>query len=166
MPILGEKLRFNRANLDRVPDTTGVYALYVDGEVAYYGAAGGRATIRSRLAEHLVGSSQPSRGSAHQFSFEITKFPLSRECALLEEHKRQTWRLPAYNVRPRAVVRGASRIEADEVLQCVVAEMRHTPAGRLEAAGLVDADDTSEVAEAAKLPVGTSLPLVASLTAT
>lgn len=131
MPILGEKLRFNRSNVALVPDTTGVYALYVDGEIAYYGAAGGRATIRSRLAEHLVGSSKPGRSRAHQFSFEITRYPLSRECALLEEHKRQKWCLPVYNARERPAARGASAIEADEVLQCVVAEIRRPAPARL-----------------------------------
>lgn len=126
MPILGEKRRFNRANVELAPDATGVYALYVDGEVAYYGAAGGRETIRSRLAEHLVGCTQPGRASARQFSFEITRFALSRECALLEEHKRQRWRLPPYNIRPRAIPLASrpSLIEADEVLRSMVAEIR------------------------------------------
>jgi hypothetical protein len=126
MPILGERHRLNRENVSRAPNTSGVYALYVDGEIAYYGAAGGRDTIRSRLAEHLIGWTQPGRAAARQFSFEVTRFPLSRECALLEEHKRQRWRLPTYNVRPRptATSRPPSAIEADEVLRSIVAEIR------------------------------------------
>ena len=149
MPILGEKHRLNRQNVDLVPDTTGVYALYVDGEVAYYGAAGGRDTIRSRLAEHLIGCTQPGRRWARQFSFEVTRFPLSRECALLEEHKRQRWRLPTYNVRPRPTPssRPSSAIEADEVLRSVVAELRRPLARRSRPP--LDARDGERVLDAA-----------------
>lgn len=149
MPILGEKHRLNRENVSLAPDTSGVYALYVDGEVAYYGAAGGRETIRSRLAEHLIGWTQPGRKWARQFSFEVTRFPLSRECALLEEHKRQRWRLPTYNVRPRPITstRPTSAVEADEVLRSIVAELRRPLARRSRPR--VDAREIKHVLDAA-----------------
>jgi hypothetical protein len=38
------------------------------------------------------------RRRAKLFSYEVTRYPLSRERALLEEYRRTTWRLPEYNV--------------------------------------------------------------------
>lgn len=154
MPILGERQRLNRENVDRVPETTGVYALYIDGEIAYYGAAGGRETIRSRLAEHLFGYTQPGRASARHFSFESTRYPLSRECALLEEHKRQKWCLPTYNVRPPPLrgTRRPSQIEADEVLLSVVAELRRPAARQLTNRTPPKVSDV-EVAETPDVPL-------------
>ncbi|HEX6142629.1 MAG TPA: hypothetical protein VFZ01_07930 [Geminicoccaceae bacterium] len=97
MPIFGQKRRFTRKNVEAAPDEAGVYALLAEGEVAYYGSTRGDETIKSRLSEHLWGRQEPGRGKIKMFSFEVTRFPLSRECALLEEHKRNNWRLPAYN---------------------------------------------------------------------
>jgi hypothetical protein len=97
MPILGEKHRFTRSNVELAPNAPGVYALYVGDEVAFYGAAGAGETIRSRLSEHLGGRQAPGRDAARAFSYEVTRFPMSRERALLEEHRRRTWRLPDYN---------------------------------------------------------------------
>jgi hypothetical protein len=99
MPIYGEKHRFTRKNVELAPNAPGVYALYSDTEVAFYGAAGGGETIRARLTEHLWGRQTPGRSDAKLFSYEVTRFPLSRERALLEEHRRTTWRLPPYNQR-------------------------------------------------------------------
>lgn len=98
MPINGSQQRFTRKNVELVPDAPGVYALFENGEVAYYGRAeGGSDTIRSRLGEHLAGRQAPGRIKAKLFSFEVTRYPMSRERALLEEHKRNTWRLPEFN---------------------------------------------------------------------
>jgi excinuclease UvrABC nuclease subunit len=98
MPINGDKHRFTRKNVDLVPEAPGVYALFDESEVAFYGRAhGGSDTIRARLGEHLAGRQAPGRVRAKLFSFEVTQYPLSRERALLEEHKRNTWRLPEFN---------------------------------------------------------------------
>ena len=101
MPIFGQKKRFTRKNVEAAPDQPGVYALLTEDEVAYYGSTRGDETIRSRLSEHLWGQQAPGRDQIRLFSVEVTRFPLSRECALLEEHKRNNWRLPIYN-RPAA----------------------------------------------------------------
>lgn len=97
MPILEQKRRFNRKNVEQAPERPGVYALYTEDGVAYYGVAGRGETIRSRLADHLSGRAAPGRSSAKYFNFEVTRFPLSRECALLEEHRRSTWAVPPFN---------------------------------------------------------------------
>lgn len=97
MPIRAEKHRFTRKNVDLTPEQPGVYALYADDGVAYYGAARPGDTLRSRLAAHLQGQQEPGRGAAKLFNFEVTLFPMSRESALLEEHRRAKWRLPPYN---------------------------------------------------------------------
>jgi hypothetical protein len=103
MPIFADRHRFTRKNVDAAPDEPGVYALITEGEVTYYGSTRGKETIRSRLNEHLWGQQEPGQGKVKLFSYEVTRFPLARECALLEEHKRNNWRLPVYN-RPRRPV--------------------------------------------------------------
>jgi len=97
MPIRAERQRFTRKNVELAPEQPGVYALYTDEGVAYYGAARTGETLRSRLVAHLQGQQAPGRGAAKSFNFEVTQFPMSRESALLEEHKRSQWRLPPYN---------------------------------------------------------------------
>lgn len=97
MPIRAERRPFTRQNVDLTPEQPGVYALYTDEGVAYYGAARPGETLRSRLAAHLQGQHAPSHGAAKLFNFEVTRFPMSRESALLEEHRRSKSRLPPYN---------------------------------------------------------------------
>ena len=98
MPIIGDKHPFTLQNVELAPDAPGVYALFDEAEVAYYGSAqGGSDTIRARLGDHLAGRQEPGRIRAKLFSFEVTRYPLSRARALLEEHQRATWRLPEFN---------------------------------------------------------------------
>ena len=107
MPINGDKHPFTRRNVELVPDAPGVYALFDEAEVAYYGSAqGGSDTIRARLGDHLAGRQAPGRVKAKLFSFEVTHYPLTRERALLEEHKRSTRQLPEFNAS-RGERRGA-----------------------------------------------------------
>jgi hypothetical protein len=101
MPMTGEKHRFSRKNVELVaPDLPGVYALYAEDGVAFYGAARGEETIRSCLVEHLWGRQRPGRDEARTFSFEITRFAMARATALLDEHRRGSRRLPRYNEPP------------------------------------------------------------------
>jgi hypothetical protein len=101
MPMNGEKHRFSRKNVELLaPEVPGVYALYVDDGVAFYGAARGDETIRSCLVEHLWGRQLPGRDEAKAFSFETTRFAMARAMALLDEHRRVSRRLPRYNEPP------------------------------------------------------------------
>jgi hypothetical protein len=97
MPIKGEKHPLNRKNVDLAPASSGVYALFTEHEVTYYGAARQGETIRDRLGRHLSGQHPPGRAGATAFSYEITGYPKSRESALLEEHRRSNQRLPRFN---------------------------------------------------------------------
>jgi hypothetical protein len=99
MPITAEKHPFSRIHVERAPDASGVYAILVGGEIAYYGAAlGGRDTIRRRLIEHLTGRRAPGPSSATAFLCEATGYPKTRACALFEEHRRNARRLPLFNM--------------------------------------------------------------------
>jgi hypothetical protein len=101
MPMTGEKHRFSRKNVELMaPELPGVYALYAEDGVAFYGAARGEETIRSCLVEHLWGRQRPGRDEARAFSFEITRFAMARATALLDEHRRASRRLPRYNEPP------------------------------------------------------------------
>jgi hypothetical protein len=101
MPMTGEKHRFSRKNVELLaPEVPGVYALYADDGVAFYGAARGDETIRSCLVEHLWGRQLPGRDEAEAFSFETTRFAMARATALLDEHRRVSRRLPRYNEPP------------------------------------------------------------------
>jgi hypothetical protein len=53
-------IAFTEMNIKRAPARAGIYALYGDGEVIYYGhAPGGHATIQSRLKDHIAGHDSP-----------------------------------------------------------------------------------------------------------
>lgn len=97
MPIQGEKHRLNRKNVDMAPAAEGVYALFADEELTYYGAAGRGETIRDRLVGHLAGGREQGRPSITTFSYEITSYPMSREAALLEEYRRKNRSMPRFN---------------------------------------------------------------------
>jgi hypothetical protein len=99
MPITAEKHPFARIHVERAPEASGVYAILVGGDVVYYGAAlGGRDTIRRRLIEHLTGRRAPDPSIGTAFLYEATGYPKTRACALLEEHRRSTRRLPLFNM--------------------------------------------------------------------
>lgn len=131
MPILGDRHKFTRANVELAPNAPGVYALFAGDEVAFYGAAAEGETIRSRLTEHLGGRQPPGRGAARLFSYEVTRFPMSRERALLEEHRRQNWRLPRYNQGADARSAGLLRVrqpDGEAATPPVVNPVRAEPA--------------------------------------
>lgn len=115
MPINGDKHRFTARNVELAPEEPGVYALFDERDVAYYGRAeGGRDTIRARLGDHFAGRQPPGRVKTKLFSFEVTRYPMSRERALLEEYRRHTWRLPEFNARAlQAVARALGPGAAD-----------------------------------------------------
>lgn len=82
------RYRFARIVIAGAPEDAGVYALWEEEELVYYG----RGAIRSRLMEHFE-----ARVRATHYSWELCKDPAAREAELLREHERTFGRLPRYN---------------------------------------------------------------------
>ena len=72
--------------VEDAPNTRGVFALWANDELVYLGhAAGGVATIRSRLFEQLakLAADDPKRPT--HYSWELCSNPAEREKQLMEE---------------------------------------------------------------------------------
>lgn len=81
------------------PEAPGVYALWKEGQVIYYGRAssGEGATIKSCLIEHISGMRGASTRGATHYSWEITRVPAAREVELLSEFWSSFRRFPVGN---------------------------------------------------------------------
>jgi len=86
------RYKLHRIVLAGAPNEPGVYALWQDDELIYYGRAFGGATIRSRLMEHY----EKQIGATH-YSWEISREPASRERELLLQYQETFGRLPRLN---------------------------------------------------------------------
>ena len=82
------RYRFSRIVISGAPDDIGIYALWEEDELVYYG----RGAIRTRLLQHFE-----RRERATHYSWELCKDPAEREAALLSEHERAFGRPPRYN---------------------------------------------------------------------
>lgn len=93
-------IAFTEMNIKRAPPSAGIYALYRDGEVIYYGhAVGGETTIQSRLKDHIAGRDSPCTRGAMAFSWEACPDPESRAVGLIATFER------LHNIMPRCNVR-------------------------------------------------------------
>ena len=97
MSIKHPNLPFTAPLVAAAPDTCGVFALWQDGAIVYYGkASSGAATIRSALDAHLKGRSfhadKPTR-----CSWEIPEDPELRYAELLCEFEHAHQRMPRWN---------------------------------------------------------------------
>jgi hypothetical protein len=80
------------------PDAPGVYALWREGQVIYYGRASGEdATIKSCLIEHISGTRGATTRGATHYSWEITRISAAREVELLSEFWSSFRRFPIGN---------------------------------------------------------------------
>jgi hypothetical protein len=95
-------IAFTEMNIKRAPSASGIYALYRDGEVIYYGHAAGKATIQSRLKEDIAGRGAPGTRNAVSFTWEACIDPEDREAALLAEFQKVYSSLPLCNASPRS----------------------------------------------------------------
>ena len=84
------RYRFARTVLQGAPDEPGVYALWEDDELVYYGRA---QRLRTTLLERLA----KDTASTH-YGWEICAHPAAREAELLAEHERRYGRRPRHNV--------------------------------------------------------------------
>ena len=102
MPIASPRYAFNAIMVSGAPPDPGVFALWQDEELIYYGRALGQgATIQSRLREHLEQGAHCTAGATH-YGWEITNNPRAREGELLREHENFHGRLPRCNVKAAA----------------------------------------------------------------
>ena len=81
------------------PPDPGVFALWENDELIYYGRAlGDGATIQSCLRAHLDGGN-PCTARVTHYGWEITSNPRLRELELLREHQRAHGSLPRCNAK-------------------------------------------------------------------
>ena len=100
MPIGGDKYEFSQKNVDGSPAQAGVYALYDNLQISYYGRAqGDTVTIRSRLQSHKAGRDGVCTQGATHYRREPTSTPIAREKELLDEYKTSNGKLPRCNER-------------------------------------------------------------------
>ena len=78
------------------PADPGVFALWENDEIIYYGHTRGPSTIQSCLREHL-GRGNHCTGGATHYGWEISANPPVRELELLREFVRANKKLPRCN---------------------------------------------------------------------
>ena len=96
MPISTQAYWFTEDGIRNAPQAQGVYALYRNKDVIYYGSS---ENIQRRLRQHLQGHDGPCTQSAEYFNAEVTAYPLRREKELLDEYEAVHGRLPLCNDR-------------------------------------------------------------------
>jgi hypothetical protein len=97
MPIASPRYAFNATMIAGAPPDPGVFALWENDELIYYGRAlGNGATIQSRLREQLATGANGTAGATH-YGWEIAASPRVREAELLREFQRSHGRLPRCN---------------------------------------------------------------------
>lgn len=85
-------------NVRRAPADRGVYVLWNDDELIYYGfALGGDVTIRSSVKDHRLGLFGSCTARATHFSWEVCRDPIRREAELLREYRVSHKTLPRCN---------------------------------------------------------------------
>ena len=97
MPIASPRYAFTKVMVSGAPSDPGVFALWENDELIYYGHARGESvTIQSCLKEQLKGANGCTRGATH-YGWEISANPPLREAELLREFERAHKRLPRCN---------------------------------------------------------------------
>jgi hypothetical protein len=97
MPIASPRYALTQTMIAGAPADPGVYALWENEELIYYGhARGDRATIQSCLKQHLGGSNSCTAHATH-YGWEISANPPVREAELVREFERAHKRGPRCN---------------------------------------------------------------------
>ena len=95
MPIQGEQYPFTKDGIGKATNEPGVYALFQDTQLIYYGRA--QDSVRSRLQSHLRGNEGRSTQAATDYQCEVTSNSVTRERELLDEFQKQHGGLPECN---------------------------------------------------------------------
>jgi hypothetical protein len=97
MPIASPRYALTKTMVAGAPADPGVYAVWENEELIYYGhARGDSETIQSCLKQHLGGSNSCTARATH-YGWEISANPPAREADLVREFERQNKRLPRCN---------------------------------------------------------------------
>jgi hypothetical protein len=97
-PVHTKLWRFLEAIIDVAPETSGVYALWKNAQLIYYGRAeGDAASIRACLFEHLRGQRSKCTAEATHYSWELAMHPAGREGELLSDYWSAYSRFPSCN---------------------------------------------------------------------
>ena len=100
MPIASPRYALTRTMVSGAPADPGVYALWENDELIYYGhARGAGATIQSCLRQHLSGTNSCTARATH-YGWEISANPPAREAELLREYETRHKRIPRCNSNP------------------------------------------------------------------
>ena len=97
MPIASPRYALTQIMVSGAPNDPGVFALWENEELIYYGHARGESvTIQSSLKEHLTRGNGCTARATH-YGWEISANPPLREAELLREFERTHKRLPRCN---------------------------------------------------------------------
>jgi hypothetical protein len=97
MPIASPRYAFTPTMVSGAPNDPGVFALWENDELIYYGhARGDSLTIQSELRRHLERADGCTAQATH-YGWEIAANPPAREAELLREFQRAHRRLPRCN---------------------------------------------------------------------
>ena len=95
MPIMGPKRLFEFLFISEVPDRPGVYALWTDSQIIFYGKSS--ESIRQTLQTYKSGKQGWCGFNAEYFQYEVTDYPDTRVTELLNEYHRNNGCLPQCN---------------------------------------------------------------------
>ncbi len=103
---LGEKLfSATHANLESLPEQSGVFTLYEEGQMIFIGRADGSGhTLRSVVLDHKEGRIGPCTQRFDHYTREATTNVALRYRELLQRHARKYHRFPKCNDRRRGLV--------------------------------------------------------------
>jgi hypothetical protein len=97
MPIASPRYALTQTTVAGAPADPGVYALWENQELIYYGRARGEsATIQSCLRQHLARGNHCTARATH-YAWEISANPSAREAELLREFEGMHKRRPRCN---------------------------------------------------------------------
>ena len=100
MPIANRHWTFSSLVVSGAPTEPGVYALFEDEEIVYYGCAQQGSTIQSALNELLTRVRSGQGGClqhVNRYTWEISYRPRLREAQLLREYETANQRAPRCN---------------------------------------------------------------------
>ncbi|MGA2367384.1 MAG: hypothetical protein ABSF74_02275 [Dehalococcoidia bacterium] len=102
MAIAGNKYPFSQENVDKTPESMGIYELFDGDTIIYIGLAPGQGdTIRKRLQAHKRGDQGSGTKNATHYKREICNHPIARQKEEQAEFMKANGKLPRCNESER-----------------------------------------------------------------